>query len=147
MLARAEKFQERVTDFFQAAHNFLISAQLARIKTRNGGFYVDNRTYKLIMSDKISGFDWDSGNLTKCQKHGVSIAEIEFALGNDPRITPGFSHSGGEVRYIAVGRTQEGRAVFIAFTLRPKASKLLVRPISARYMHKREIEAYEKENP
>jgi len=25
--------------------------------------------------------------------------------------------------------------------------ELLIRPISARYMHKKEIEAYEKENP
>jgi uncharacterized DUF497 family protein len=26
---------------------------------------------------KFDGFDWDSGNRAKCQKHGVSIAEIE----------------------------------------------------------------------
>ena len=25
----------------------------------------------------LSGVDWDAGNLTKCQKHGVSIEEIE----------------------------------------------------------------------
>jgi uncharacterized DUF497 family protein len=29
------------------------------------------------VTDGISGFDWDSGNRDKCQKHGVSIAEIE----------------------------------------------------------------------
>jgi len=33
------------------------------------------------------------------------------------------------------------------FTLRRKNDELLIRPISARYMHKKEIEAYEKENP
>ncbi len=35
------------------------------------------------------------------------------------------------------------------FTLRRKGDKQLIkiRPISARYMHKKEIESYEKENP
>ena len=38
------------------------------------------------------------------------------------------------------------------FTLRRKGDthggdQQLIRPISARYMHKKEIEAYEKENP
>jgi len=37
--------------------------------------------------------------------------------------------------------------VFIVFTLRRKGDELLIRPISARYMHKKEIDAYEKENP
>src|SRR2546422_99466 len=29
------------------------------------------------MDRAISGFDWDAGNLAKCQSHGVSIAEVE----------------------------------------------------------------------
>jgi uncharacterized protein len=37
--------------------------------------------------------------------------------------------------------------VFIVFTIRRKGDELLIRPISARYMHQKEIEAYEKENP
>jgi uncharacterized protein len=37
--------------------------------------------------------------------------------------------------------------VFIVFTLRRKGDEVLIRLISARYMHKREIEEYEKENP
>jgi uncharacterized DUF497 family protein len=32
------------------------------------------------------------------------------------------------------------------FTLRRKGDKQMIRPISARYMHKKEIESYEKEN-
>ena len=40
----------------------------------------------------------------------------------------------------------------LVFTLRRKGDKhggdkQLIRPISARYMHKKEIESYEKENP
>jgi hypothetical protein len=29
------------------------------------------------MKLRVSGFDWDDGNRTKCEKRGVSIAEIE----------------------------------------------------------------------
>ncbi len=37
--------------------------------------------------------------------------------------------------------------MFIVLTLRRKGDELLIRPISARHMHKKEIEEYEKENP
>jgi hypothetical protein len=37
--------------------------------------------------------------------------------------------------------------VFIVFTLRRKGEELLIPPIGARHMHKKEIDAYEKENP
>ena len=38
-------------------------------------------------------FDWDDGNRTKAQKHGLSVADIEgfFRLG--PRVAPDPSHS------------------------------------------------------
>jgi uncharacterized protein len=90
-----------------------------------------------------SGFDWDAGNREKCQKHGVSIAEIEAALRGDPEIAPAPRRSVAEERFIAVGRTPAGRALFIAFTLRVRNGARLVRPISARYMHAREIRRYE----
>lgn len=90
-----------------------------------------------------SGFDWDAGNREKCQKHGVSIAEIEAVLRGDPEIAPAPRRSFVEERFIAVGRTPRGRAVFIAFTLRIRDGVRLVRPISARYMHAREIRGYE----
>jgi uncharacterized DUF497 family protein len=38
-------------------------------------------------------------------------------------------------------------ATFVVFTLRRRGDAVLIRPISARYMHKKEIKAYEKENP
>jgi uncharacterized DUF497 family protein len=28
----------------------------------------------------VAGFDWDDGDLTKWQKHGVSIGEIDAVL-------------------------------------------------------------------
>ncbi len=88
---------------------------------------------------EFDGFDWDDGNLEKCQKHGVSIAEIEQALSviryvvDDP--------FPDEKRYRTVGRTRAGRYVFAVFMLRE--SKL--RPVSVRYMHEREVASYEKE--
>jgi uncharacterized DUF497 family protein len=35
---------------------------------------------------------------------------------------------------------------FIVFTLRRTGDEVLIRPASARYMHKKEMETYEKEN-
>ncbi len=91
----------------------------------------------------VSGFDWDSGKRGKCQKHGVSIAEIESVFRGDPRIAPDPKHSSAEDRLIAVGRTSAGRPVFVAFTPRVKDGRRLIRPVTARYMHAKEIAAYE----
>ena len=57
------------------------------------------------MKLRVSGFDWDDGNRTKCEKHGVSIAEIEALFRGAPRVAPDPKHSAGEDRLIAVGRT------------------------------------------
>jgi uncharacterized protein len=46
---------------------------------------------------------------------------------------------------MAVGRNSRGRAMFVVFTMRQKDGKRLIRPLSARYMHKKEIEGYEAE--
>jgi uncharacterized DUF497 family protein len=39
------------------------------------------------------------------------------------------------------------RQAFVVFTLRNHGKSVLVRPISARYMHKREVKNYEKNYP
>lgn len=90
-----------------------------------------------------SRFDWDAGNLVKCQKHGVTVAEIEHVLDNDPFLVPDYDHSGHEDRNIAVGLNASGRPVFVIFTLRMVEGEEFVRPISARYMHRKEIDRYE----
>jgi uncharacterized DUF497 family protein len=100
-----------------------------------------------MMTLIISGFDWDKGNREKCQKHGVSLEEIEEVFTNGPRVAPDLKHSSHEDRLIAVGRTQEGRSVFVAFAIRTRRGRHFVRPVSARYMHSKEIRSYEKENP
>lgn len=92
-----------------------------------------------------SGFDWDRGNRRKCQKHGISVEDIEEVFGRRIIILPDDIHSQKEHRFRAIGWTKEQRAVFIVFTLRHRRNDILIRPISARYMHKKEIDLYEKE--
>jgi uncharacterized DUF497 family protein len=92
----------------------------------------------------IAGFDWDDGNVEKCQKHGLAIADIEAAFRSAVlRIRPDVAHSQTETRFQAVGQTPAGRYVFLVFTLRGDHREL-IRPISARYMHQQEVAAYEE---
>jgi len=96
-----------------------------------------------------TGFDWDRGNRAKCEKHGLSAAVIEGLFARPLAILPDAAHSQRENRFRAIGRTDKGRGVFIIFTFRRKgkSEELLIRTISARYMHQKEIDAFEKENP
>jgi len=59
-------------------------------------------------------------------------------------VAPDPEHSISEERLKAIGRTIEGRAILVAFTLRRDADRQLIRPISARYMHLKEIRSYEE---
>ena len=43
----------------------------------------------------------------------------------------------------AIGKARSGRYVFLAFTVRAVHGRTLILPISARYMHKKEIDHYE----
>lgn len=90
----------------------------------------------------IAGFDWDDGNWPKCGKHGLSQDEIESLFAGEPGVYP--DPSAGELRYRAIGRIVSGRYVFAAFTLRQRGGELFIRPISARYMHDKEIRRYEQ---
>jgi uncharacterized DUF497 family protein len=93
--------------------------------------------------EEVAGFDWDKGNRGKCQKHGVSLAEIEQGFRHDPLIFPDRTGS-AETRFNAVGVTMGKRHMFIVFTLRENDEGQLIRPISARYMHDDEVKAYDR---
>jgi hypothetical protein len=94
------------------------------------------------MGQVVVGFDWDGANWPKCGKHGVSQTEVEQAI-VDARFV--VDDTGlGEKRLRAIGRVPSGRMVFVAFTFRERDGRVFIRPISARYMHAREVEAYEK---
>ena len=62
-------------------------------------------------------------------------------------ILPDESHSLAESRLRAIGRTAEGRYAFLVFTIRQVHGKRYIRPIGARFMHRKEVARYEKENP
>jgi len=93
---------------------------------------------------KVTGFEWDDGNWPKCGKHGVSREEIEHMFAS-AWVAPDLLHSQKETRYIAVGRNQSGRAMFVAFAIKQVQDGLhLIRPISARFMHDKEAQRYEE---
>jgi len=71
-------------------------------------------------SKNVAGFDWDEGNQAKCQKHGVTLAEIESVFAGTPSIGPDVAHSMVETRFLAIGRASSGRHVFLAFTWRDR---------------------------
>ncbi|MFT4248582.1 MAG: BrnT family toxin [Pseudomonas sp.] len=92
----------------------------------------------------IAGFDWDGGNWPKCGKHGVSREEIEQVL-MAAEVTPDLRHSQQEARYIAVGRNHAGRPLFVAFAIRQhQDGQHVIHPVSARYMHAKEVKRYEE---
>ena len=92
-------------------------------------------------------FDWDRGNLPKCQKHGVSIDEIESLFAGTVLIGPDPAHSASEERLRGYGRTAAGRRVMVAFTFRNTGGKTRSRPSSTRFMLKKEADYYEKTIP
>ena len=49
-----------------------------------------------------------------------------------------------ESRYRTASRGRDGRPVFIVYTYRQREGATWLRPISARYMHEREVRQYEQ---
>ena len=60
-------------------------------------------------------------------------------------VFPDPAHSIDEERLKAVGATDTGRFVLVVFTLRGREGQRLIRPISARYMQRKEVAYYEEE--
>jgi hypothetical protein len=99
----------------------------------------------VIDLERIVGFDWDDGNARKNEKHGVSQSESEqifFDLGLLMVADPG--HSADEARYHALGVTLDGRPLHVTFTVRGEGTR--IRVISARDMHRKERQIYERED-
>jgi uncharacterized protein len=97
----------------------------------------------MIDPSLIAGFEWDTGNARKNEKHGVTGAEAEQVFFNQPLLLlADMKHSQDEARYHALGHTHEGRLLHITFTLRGAGT--LIRVISARDMHRKERAIYEQ---
>jgi uncharacterized DUF497 family protein len=58
-------------------------------------------------------------------------------------VAPDIRHSEAEERYIAIGRTADDRPAFVGIVLRTQNGRALIRPITARYMHAKEVRRYE----
>ena len=87
-----------------------------------------------------TGFEWDDANAVKnWERHRVTPEEAESVFFHDPLVVRSdIGHSKREKRYFALGRTDAGRHLFVAFTVRGT----LLRVISVRDMNRRERSAY-----
>ena len=95
----------------------------------------------MIDFDRITGFEWDEGNLWKnCTKHDVGPTEAEQVFLNDPLVSKDQAHSEAEPRFHALGETPTGLCRHVTFTLRHDDTR--IRIISARAMKLREQRSY-----
>jgi len=88
------------------------------------------------------GFEWDEGNLLKnWKRHQVSASECEQVFFNRPLIAGiDEKHGRTEPRRYALGITDTGRKLFIAFTIRLNR----IRIISARDMSRKERKVFDR---
>jgi uncharacterized DUF497 family protein len=93
----------------------------------------------------FDSFEWDEGNKDKnLEKHGIGKEAIEALFHAQPFFTDDTRHSRQEQRFVAVGISGVGRWMMVSFTIRTIAGKRFLRPISARYMHAKEVKYYER---
>jgi uncharacterized protein len=90
--------------------------------------------------DDCVGFDWDESNAQKnWDRHRVTPEEAEETFFHEPLVVRAdVRQRGAEKRYYALGQTNSGRLLFVAFTIRRK----LIRVISSRDMNRNEAEVY-----
>lgn len=96
----------------------------------------------MIDLSKITGFEWDKGNIDKnYQKHGIAPNETEQVFTDeDVQVERDIKHQEKEKRYIAIGKNAVDRILFVVFTLR----KHKIRVISARVADQKERRLYEE---
>jgi len=98
----------------------------------------------MIVLQNCTGFEWDKWNLDKNKnKHSVSHLECEQVFFNYTLLLfNDIKHSKHEARSYVLGKTDNGRLLFVVFTIRDN----LIRVISARDMSKKERAIYEENN-
>jgi uncharacterized protein len=72
----------------------------------------------VLTLEQFTGFDWDEGNRGKnWEKHGVTDSECEQVFFNQPMfVFADTEHSIEEQRYYVLGRTDQGRRLFVVLT-------------------------------
>jgi uncharacterized protein len=95
---------------------------------------------ELIAVPDFEGFDWTGGNAEKnWDGHQVTPLEAEQVFFNSPLLAgEDDAHSRQEKRLFALGQTDEGRELFVAFTIRGKK----LRVVSVRDMSRKERKVY-----
>lgn len=88
------------------------------------------------MSEHVRGFEWDSGNMDKNLKHGVTDEEAEETFFNRHKVSKSKFN-----RYALFGVTNSGRYLTIIFQRKPGN---IVRIISARDMTDKERKYYKR---
>jgi uncharacterized DUF497 family protein len=84
-------------------------------------------------------FEWDAYNSTKVRlRHNIDTREAEQSFFQQSIIIFDHKHSSAEQRYQLVGITDNGRVLFIVFTLRG----VRIRILSARLANKKERNYY-----
>jgi hypothetical protein len=93
-----------------------------------------------ISIPEFEGFDWSGGNAEKnWKRHHVPPLEAEQMFFNAPLLAgTDAAHSGKEKRFYALGQTDEGRELFVAFTMRGQR----LRVVSVRDMSRKERKVY-----
>lgn len=93
--------------------------------------------------DTLVGFDWDEGNKQKnWEKHQVDYTECEEMFFNKSLlIGEDLKHSSQEQRYYVLGQSDNGRTLFLVFTIRENK----IRVISARDQSRKERKTYGQE--
>jgi uncharacterized DUF497 family protein len=84
----------------------------------------------------IRGFIWDEENVAHISRHQVSPEEVEEVLTGDPVVL-----RGPDGRYLAYGRTANGRQLFAVYVSRPGGR---IRVLTAREMTDKEKRFYRK---
>lgn len=90
---------------------------------------------------KLERFEWDKGNLEHIKKHKVNFKECEGVFSNKPLlISEDKKHSEIEERFEVLGITNQGRLIFLVFTIRNNR----IRVVSARNQNKKEQKEFQE---
>ena len=84
----------------------------------------------------IRGFIWDDENVVHLTRHAVSPEEVQEVLVAEPLVL-----RGPDDRYLAYGRTENGRWVFAVYVIRPQGR---IRVLTARDMTEGERRLYRR---
>ena len=81
----------------------------------------------MLKLDKYKGFQWDKGNIDKSyQKHGITPNETEESfLDEKAIILKDVKHSKREKRYSLIGKTIDGKTLFVVFAFRNRKIRII----------------------